>query len=206
MTPGDKRAYWEAQAALNGVLLAANPWNIEAALARGTARSRLGDHERAVEDFYLAATLLPPERRSLLAGLPALEFNNRAWHVALGPRKTGELRGALDLARKAVEYAPGEWSYRNTLGVVLYRLGEYEAASAHLERSLRESDGEAAAFNLYFLSMCYQRLGKSAEARDSYDRALRWVAAERAGGRLPAARDGELAAFAEEAASMLEVQ
>jgi serine/threonine protein kinase/WD40 repeat protein len=203
MAPGDKRAYWEAQAGLNGFLLALDPRSFQAALARGHARVRLGDHEGAADDFYLAAILCPPEGRCLFAQVPAQELNNRAWRIARTPGNLREQHRALELARKAVELVPEEWSYRNTLGVILYRLGEYAPARDQLERSLRDSDGEAAGFNLVFLSMCYQRLGMSAKARECYDRALGWVEAERAAGRLPAAWTGELAAFNLEADAVL---
>ncbi|MGH7172374.1 MAG: hypothetical protein ACRELG_19020, partial [Gemmataceae bacterium] len=62
----------------------------------------------------------------------------------------------------------------NTLGVALYRVGQFANAVPVLERSLREGKGQADAFDLFFLAMCHHRLGDAAKAKDYRDRAGRW--------------------------------
>ena len=83
-----------------------------------------------------------------------------------GPNK------ALLLARKAVKLAPNECLYQSTLGIVLYRLGQYPQAMEALEHSLRDSKGDTAAINLFFLAMCYACQADTAKAKDCYERAV----------------------------------
>jgi eukaryotic-like serine/threonine-protein kinase len=201
-----RRKYWRKQVGLNSLLLELSPLNFRAALARGTARSHLGEHDQAVDDYSLALALAPPECRGLFAEKPAEEFNNRAWQMALAPGVPRNQSRALALAQTALELAPGQWSYRNTLGAVCYRTGNYEKAIEHLERSLKESNGEAAGFNLFFLAMSYHRLGDFLKARDCHTRALTWIVAKSADKTLPRAWEGELASIRAEADALLEAK
>jgi tetratricopeptide (TPR) repeat protein len=61
------------------------------------------------------------------------------------------------------------------LGVVFYRLGQYEQAIETLERSLHEGNNQAAAFDLYFLAMAHACQGDATKARNCYDRAVAWI-------------------------------
>jgi tetratricopeptide (TPR) repeat protein len=99
---------------------------------------------------------------------------------------------------------PDEWLYRNTLGAVLYRLGEYDKARTVLERSLVRSRREGAAFDLFFLAMCHQRLGDATTARAYYDRAVQWVEEHMAQKLLRPDWIDELNAFRSEARAVLE--
>jgi serine/threonine protein kinase/WD40 repeat protein/Tfp pilus assembly protein PilF len=203
MTPEQQRS-WQRQAGINSLLLALNPWNFQARLARATAWSRLGDHARAFDDYNQALLLLPSEKWDPVSVEgAALEFNYWAWLWARYPPKSNEGPRALALARKAVSLQPGQWQYRNTLGVVYYRLGDYPNARANLEQSLQDSAGETAAFDLFFLAMCYQRTGDAAKARDCYDRAQRWLAEHRT--TLAPAWADELKEIRREAAAVLKV-
>jgi Tfp pilus assembly protein PilF len=133
----------------------------------------------------------------------AQEFNNWAWLWARYPPKSDEGPKALALARKAVSLQPAQWPYRNTLGVVYYRLGDYPSARANLEQSLHDGAGQAAAFDLFFLAMCHQRSGDTAKARDCYDRAVRWEAEHKA--TLQPGWPDELKEIRREAAAVLKV-
>lgn len=110
----------------------------------------------------------------------ALAQNELAWLLLMGPRELRDPKAGLALARKAVELAPDELLCLNTLGVALYRNGDFKEGVAALERSLAVGKGEAAAFDLFLLAMCHQRLGDKAAAKDCYDRALKWWQPRRA--------------------------
>ena len=102
-------------------------------------------------------------------------FNNLAWKLATGPAPDRDPARALDLARRAVELAPDQAIYVNTLGVALYRADRHAEAVPVLERSLAAGKGKSDAFDLFFLAMARQKLGQTAQARTDFDRALRWV-------------------------------
>jgi serine/threonine protein kinase/WD40 repeat protein len=202
LPPGQKRAYWQRQVAVTSVALALNPLNIPAALRRGQAYTRLGNRAQAIDDYCQALTLLPPENRARLPMSMPGQLNELAWQWATNPARQGaEGPKVLFLAKRAVALAPAAWLYRNTLGVVSYRVGQYAAARRHLERSLRDSRGEAAAFDLYFLAMCHQRRGDAARARDCFARAEQWVREQK--GNMPQNWANELKVFRAEAVGVL---
>jgi serine/threonine protein kinase/WD40 repeat protein/tetratricopeptide (TPR) repeat protein len=169
----------------------------EALLRRAGNYERLNDCARALADLEQLLEGNHELAGELLPGVAQL-CNNLAWRLAIGPEKARDAPRALSLARKAVELAPGNWMYENTLGMVYYRRGSYAEAVETLERSLRASNDEAAAFDLFLLAMCHARRGDRAQAGACYDRAVRWV--EERQGNLPAAWNQVLTAFRAEAA------
>src|SRR5262249_12982479 len=142
------------------------------------------------------------DRQALLALEPEEPHvcNSLAWLYITGPDYVYYAKTALPLARKAVALAPGQWMFSSTLGVVYYRLGNYPQAVEMLERSSRESNGDADAFAWFFLSMCHARLGDIAQANAYYDRAVKWVAKQ---DQLPAAWQEQYAALRAEADAVL---
>jgi serine/threonine protein kinase/WD40 repeat protein/Tfp pilus assembly protein PilF len=213
------------QVGLASFVLALNPCNFQAYLRRGQAYARLGELQKAAEDYRTALAWMPePNRRCAArfadrAANPAtlreyiraladalrdvegnpMKANNRAWHHATGPKGVRDPVLALALAERALAQRPHDGCVLNTMGVVYYRLGWYEQARAMLQRSLRAQS--APAHDLFFLSMCAARRGDKEEARACHDRAVRWV--EQRQGKLPAGWDAELAAFRAEAAVLL---
>ncbi len=88
-------------------------------------------------------------------------------------------REAVEHARRAVELMPGEWRYLETYGIALYRTGRFAEAVAVLGKSLDTGWGEDDGFDLFFLAMAHHRLAHREEARACFDRAVRWVAAQK---------------------------
>ena len=100
--------------------------------------------------------------------------NNLAWVYATAPEPLRNLKAALPLAEKAVRIEPKDAIYRNTLGVVYYRLGKYREAVETLRSNLDNPEYTSLAIDLYFLAMSHQQLGETTRARDYYEWAVRW--------------------------------
>jgi tetratricopeptide (TPR) repeat protein len=81
---------------------------------------------------------------------------------------------AVELAEKAVELAPKEGNYWNTLGIAHYRAGDGKAAVAALEKSMDLREG-GDSFDWFFLAMAHWQLGDKDKAREQYDRAVAWM-------------------------------
>jgi serine/threonine protein kinase/WD40 repeat protein/Tfp pilus assembly protein PilF len=120
----------------------------------------------------------------------AMSHNNLAWLLASGPPAVRDAREAVGEARQAVKLAPQTADYHNTLGVALYRTGQYAEALPVLEKSLALRNGESDAFDLFFLAMCQARLGNRSKAVELSGRALEWLSQRR--GELPASWQREL--------------
>lgn len=191
----------QAIADCSAFLLLASPTDsrrAEVLFRRAMLSRHLQDHSTVLADLHALVQLdvrhFPwPEQLANVC-------NNVAWHWATSSAREPELVKALALARKAMELAPGNVTYRNTLGVVYYRLGRWREAVATLEQNLNDN-ADQAAFDLYFLAMSHHRLGEQAQASDCFERAVRWHDARAA--RLPAGHQAELKAFRDEAESLL---
>lgn len=128
--------------------------------------------------------------------------NNLAWLLLTGPKELRDPKEGLQAARKAAELDSKLWLYQNTLGVALYRNGQFAEAIPFLEKSLKEGKGESDAFDLFFLAMCHHRLGDDVKAKDCRDQAVRWFDEHR--GKLKSAGwADELTVFQTEADSVL---
>src|SRR5262249_13887946 len=68
--------------------------------------------------------------------------------------------------------------FLTTLGMAHYRAGDWPAAIAALERSMQPSK-EGDAFTWLFLAMARWENGEKEEAHKCYDRAVRWLAANK---------------------------
>jgi WD40 repeat protein len=123
-------------------------------------------------------------------------LNYRAWRLVTGPAEQRDPARALQLIRKAVKHEPVEAMHWNVLGVVQYRNGQYREAVAALEKSLAAGQGQFDAYDLFFLAMCHARLGDAAKAKDCFERAVKWVEAQKT---LPPLHVEELRAFRAEA-------
>jgi eukaryotic-like serine/threonine-protein kinase len=177
-----------------------SPGRADALLRRGGNYERLNDSAGALADLKQLLALDPREVGSLEHPL-ALLCNNVAWGQVAAPQK--ELSSqVLALAQKATELEPYNVLYRNTLGVVFYRLSRYQEAIDCFEHNLK-ANRDLAAFDLYFLAMSYQRLGQQAKAKDCFDRANAWRQSQP---NLSPAHTAELATFRAEAAKLLGIE
>ncbi len=158
---------------------------------RGAVHEALGDSDKARADREKASALLPRHPKAL---------NDRAWTLATGSIDQRDAERAVALARQAVALAPGEQESLNTLGVALYRAGQYAEAVAVLEQSLAAGKGEFDAFDEFFLAMAHYRLGRANRARACFDRAVRWLSERK---NLPAQSIPELTRFRAEAEAVL---
>jgi serine/threonine protein kinase/WD40 repeat protein len=143
-----------------------------------------------------------PLEVTILGTLPPdpTQLNNRAWRLATGPGDQRDPVQALKLIQQALELRLGDGTFLNTLGVIQYRNGQYAAAVATLEKSLRITKGGWGAFDQFFLAMSHAKLGDAAKAKDCFDRAVKWTAAQK---NLAANSVEELRAFRAEAEAVL---
>jgi tetratricopeptide (TPR) repeat protein len=155
---------------------------------RGDALATQGEYEDATAAW----------NRSIGLGLedPNL-YNQVAWQLATAA--VADVRDparAVELARKAVALASREKSFRNTLGIALYRTGEWAEALAELKQSMELGSG-GDAFDWYFVAMAHGKLGHPpAVARSFYDKAVAWMEEQRPD-------DEELKRFRSEAEAVL---
>src|SRR5262249_11639888 len=154
----------------------------------------LKDYARAADD-YRAVLRMPSktERQEALA------CNQLAWVLVTGPAELWRPHEALPLAQRAVRLLPKNPSCQNTLGVVCYRLGQYDAAVETLQRRLQ--DAASPAPDLFFLALSYQKLGQPGKAQDCYDQARYWWDNHREA--LEEHRNEELRAFDAECKALL---
>ena len=154
--------------------------------------------EPAIADLEAALAREPsrPHVRELLAQC----CNELARTLAKQSPSSADLDRALKASLRAVELAPGQQTYLNTRGVVLYRAGQYAEAERVLDKSLEAGKGQSDGFDLFFLAMARHRLGHREEARQSLDRAIEWMGHP---GPLSGDQAKELAAFRAEAESVL---
>jgi tetratricopeptide (TPR) repeat protein len=141
-------------------------------------------------------------------------LNNSAWDIAKpsGVQPDPTLAAiAVDLAKAAISASKETEPtgiFRKTLGVALYRAGDWPAAIAALEDSVKRLGDERYGYNGFFLAMAYWRLGERGRALMLYDRSVAWT--ERQAGSLnpwagiPDRADAELAAFRAEAEALLD--
>ena len=73
-----------------------------------------------------------------IKGWPSFAHNGLAWLLATcSDAKFRDPKQAVALAKRAVELDPNNWGYLNTLGAAYYRAGDWKAAIAALEKSMK---------------------------------------------------------------------
>jgi tetratricopeptide (TPR) repeat protein len=178
--------------------LKASPNDAHLLVSRGSAAARLSRLDEAIADCEAALRLkLNGDDRESLVTL----CNSLAWTLATGPASVRNRARALNLAWHAVELTPDQAASLRSLGVAQYRTGQYAEATVNLEMSLAAGKGESDASALFFLAMGHHRLGHLDQARDCFDRAVRWLGNQQG---LSEQYVRELAAFRAEAQALLD--
>jgi len=122
--------------------------------------------------------------------------NNLAWLLVTCADESFRDPGqALPHANRAVELAPEEGTYWNTLGVARFRSGQLDQALKAFDRSM-ELRGTGDSFDWYFEAMVHAEQGRMDKARKWYDMAVIWNENREPG-------DEELRRFRVEAAKVL---
>jgi len=159
------------------------------ALLAGLLQSA-GRHRQAGKEYRAILKLFPDSPRA---------WTDLARFLATCPDPAlRDVKQAVELARKAVARAPKARPCWNTLGIALYRAGDWDGAVAALEKAMSLAKGGDAS-EWFFLAMARWRQGKKDEARRMYDRAAAWV--EKNG-----PKDEGLQRFRAEAAALLGVK
>ncbi len=134
-----------------------------------------------VEAYTTYAHLLEARSRGEQAesvyrdGLKALPdqpvlLNELAWHLA---QRGVKLEEALDLAQRAVKGAPSDGGFRDTLGWVYYKRGEYNDAEAQLTKAIELfGKSPSAAEAWVHLGAVYEKKNEIEKAKDAYKKAL----------------------------------
>jgi tetratricopeptide (TPR) repeat protein len=155
---------------------------------------RLGQWERSRADATKALDLKPD--------WPL--FHDLAWYLAACPDvKLRDPQRAVELAEKAVKASPKEGAFWTTLGLARYRAGDWQGSAAASQEALKLLQGAGFHWGVgrasFFLAMAQQRLGKTDDAHQAYDRARAWLEANRKAVEDDPAVAAELQRFRKEA-------
>jgi serine/threonine protein kinase/WD40 repeat protein/tetratricopeptide (TPR) repeat protein len=173
-------------------LIEAYPQQAQLYRQRAACYEALGKADLAAVDRARADKLGPEDSE---------ELNEQAWLLVTGPKEHRDSVKAIALARRAIALRPDQPMYRNTLGVAQYRHGDYVPAIESLEKSLALGKGQFDAFDLYFLAMCHKKLGHAGQAKDCFNRGVRW--AQQHQNQLEVGVGEELTGFQAEAEAVL---
>ena len=104
-----------------------------------------------------------------------------AWTCALSPDAVDDYAPIIAMARGAVDASPKNYQYLKSLGAILFRAREIEAAVAKLTEVVQREasdDGpkiSSPAYSQYFLAMAHHAAGQAEEARECLQEANNWT-------------------------------
>jgi serine/threonine-protein kinase len=169
-------------------VLAVKPSWEDAVETQEGAKLQAAGQNRAVAEAYGKAVARHEMRRQEFADqatylrLLANKQNRLAWFLVMCPdMQVRDPMQSVQWARKAVENAPQEGGFWNTLGAAHYRAGDWQECITALERSMQLRHG-GDGFDWLFLAMASHRLGKADEAAMWLDKAVDWIAQMEQGG------------------------
>lgn len=129
----------------------------QALLGLGSIYHEQEKYEQSDENFQ-AALDLDPEN--------ALALNNYAYFLSL---RGEQLDKAEEMIAKAVRLQPGQASFEDTYGWVLFQRGKYEEAATWLEKALQH--GDDAELHEHYGDILY-KMGKKEQALESWQKAI----------------------------------
>jgi serine/threonine protein kinase len=135
-----------------------NPKDPDAYMARGAVYDKLGQPEKAIEDFTTAMTLSPPGFRCY-------------YHRAIAYRNAGKYRQAIDDLSKAIEMDPQSAVFYAERGAAYENLGDHQKAIDEENRAIALDSKSATAYNSR--GWFYYRLGKMQKALADYNQSIR---------------------------------
>jgi tetratricopeptide (TPR) repeat protein len=151
-----------------------------------------GQCGRAGADLQRSEAEIPENARD--AGMLSTQAAVHLWGFYYACPNLYDGPRALELAKRAVLLEPQVKYIRAMLGVALYRAGRYHEARDTLLETLPARGDDPS--KLFFLAMTSEKLGKRADARRYFDRAVVWVGAH-------SPSDLESARFRDEVARVL---
>ncbi len=177
--------------------LALEPEDAGAHYLLGDALQSDGKEHEANDQYHEAFRLA--EENPDVGNHLAMALNKAAWTLAIDPdAQKRDLSRALKLAEQALELAPKNGEYWNSLGVAQYRDGQCQSAIDALQQSIQlRSGGDPT--DWFFLAMAYWQLGQKDEARQWYDRGVRWM-------KEHDSKNQELQRFEDEASKLLKIE
>jgi tetratricopeptide (TPR) repeat protein len=81
---------------------------------------------------------------------------------------------AVEWAKKAVERSPQAGPYRSTLGLALYRAGDWSGCIESISKALELRNGGDAT-DWFVLAMAHWKRGDKDQGRRWYDKGVRWM-------------------------------
>lgn len=149
---------------LNGLSVKApSALRAELMFARGAAHERNHDYDAASSDLQLALGLDPTNAQ-------VLNYLGYMW-VDQGVN----LPEAFKLLKRAHLLAPSDGAITDSLGWAYYKQGQYETAAGYLVRAVEQEPDSSEILD--HLGDTYAKLGKKAEARQQWRKALEALAA-----------------------------
>ena len=128
--------------------------------------------------------------------------NSESWRLATATdEKSRNPARAVSLANEAIRLEPDNGHYWNTLGVALYRAGNWEESICALQKSMQLLAGTCECGNSFFLAMAYWKRNEREDARQWFNRGVSWL--EKNVTELRIEQQVEMRRFREEAAVLL---
>ncbi len=141
-----------------------------ACLNFGIVLYEMGLHEEARQVFRGEVASL--EKSSAAAPDQAADYWKLAWLLVACPDpEFHDAARAAEVAKRAVELAPGSVESRQALGKARYRLGEWQAVADGLAKLVRSGGDDVS--SMFYLAIAHWQLGNKAQARDWYERAMK---------------------------------